>query len=59
MYQPKEVFQNGKQVNLETLNDLQKVWLSDLAYVDLNEEGYKKILKQGLTLDELREYIKK
>lgn len=47
-----------KKINLETLNDFQKIWLSDLAYVDLKEDGYKKILEQGLTLEEAREYIK-
>ena len=46
------------KINLKDLNDIQKVWLSDLAYVDITEEGYKKMFKEGITIFELREYAK-
>lgn len=46
------------RVNLSNLNDLQKVWLSDLAYIDINKEGYKKLLTGGFTLKEALKYIK-
>ena len=45
-------------VNLENLNDIQKTWLCDLSFVDIKEEGYKKIFEEGLTIKELRKYVK-
>lgn len=47
-----------EKVCLKYLNDVQKVWLCDLSYVDITEEGYKRIFQEGLTIKELREYIK-
>ena len=49
----------NNKVNLSDLNDLQKIWLSDLAYIDLTEEGHKKLLEGGFTLKESIKYIKK
>jgi len=46
------------KVNLGTLNDIQKSWLCDLSFVDITEEGYKKILEEGLTIKELKEFVK-
>lgn len=48
----------NNKVNLSDLNDLQKIWLSDLAYIDLTEEGHKKLLEGGFTLKESAKYIK-
>lgn len=47
-----------KKINLENLSDLQKVWLCDLSFVDITEEGYKKIVEQCITIEELKDYVK-
>lgn len=46
------------KINFENLNDLQKTWISELSYVDLTEEGYKKIIEGGLTVKALKQYVK-
>lgn len=46
------------KVNFENLNDIQKVWLCDLSFVDITEEGHKKISEEGLLIKDLRQYIK-
>lgn len=48
----------NNKVNLDSLNDIQKSWLCDLSYVDINEEGLKQINEKGLTIEELKKYIK-
>lgn len=46
------------KVCLDNLNDIQKMYLCDLSYVDITEEGYKKILEEGLVINELKYYVK-
>jgi len=48
----------NNKINFKNLNDLQKIWISELSYVDLTEEGYKKIIEGGLTVKELKQYVK-
>jgi len=45
-------------VSLENLNDIQKAWLCDLSFVDITQKGQKKICEEGLTIKELKKYIK-
>ena len=44
-------------INLETLNDKQKTCLTQLSYLNINEDGCKKILVDGLLVSDLISYI--
>lgn len=44
-------------INLENLNDIQKVWLTQLPYINLTNKGIAKIKKNGLLILNLDEYI--
>lgn len=46
-----------EKVNLETITEQQKMWLSQLSYLDINEEGRKKIAEGGITVSELKLYL--
>ena len=45
------------EINLETLTDRQKIWLSQLSYLDISKEGRDKIKNGGLTVSELRQHL--
>ena len=44
-------------VNLEALNDQQKSLLTQISYLDINEEGRKKIAEGGIFVSELYPYL--
>lgn len=46
-------------INLEILNDNQKIWLSQLSYLNINSLGVEKIMNGGLTISELSNYLEK
>lgn len=45
------------KINLETLNDRQKIWLSQLSYLDINELGKSRIKNGVLKVSELKDFI--
>lgn len=45
------------KINLSKLNDKQKIWLTQLSYLNLNKEGITKVCENGLTISELYEYL--
>ena len=45
------------KINLDTLNDQQKILLSQISYLDINNEGRNKIEKEGLSVLELKQYL--
>ena len=44
-------------INLEVLNDQQKTWLTQISYLDINDEGRKKINEGGILLKDLEQYL--
>lgn len=44
-------------ISLNNLTDRQKIWLSQISYLNINEQGRNKILNGGMTLHELEGYI--
>lgn len=46
-----------EKLNLGTLNDEQKSYLTQISYLDISEEGQKKIAEGGITVNELVNYI--
>lgn len=44
-------------INLEVLNDHQKTLLTQISYLDINDEGRKKIAEGGLLVSELYQYL--
>lgn len=44
-------------INLQQLNDKQKVWLTQLSYINLTHEGLKQIKTKKLTISNLDKYI--
>lgn len=44
-------------INLSSLNDNQKLWLSQISYLNFTEEGRKRMLNGGLTVAELKPYL--
>ena len=44
-------------INLEVLNDHQKTLLTQISYLDINDEGRKKITEGGLLVSELYKYL--
>lgn len=47
------------QLNLANINDKQKVWLTQLSYLNVTKEGIEKIKKDGLLVSELYKYLEK
>lgn len=45
------------KINLSNLNDIQKVWLTQLSYLNITKEGIIKIQKEGILISELYEYL--
>lgn len=46
-------------VSLSTLNDRQKIWLSQISYLNINSLGRQKIENGGLKVSELVNYLEK
>ena len=46
-----------QKINLNDLSDEQKVWLSQLSYLDINEEGRLKIEQGTMTINDLPNYL--
>ncbi|MBR6821219.1 MAG: DUF2974 domain-containing protein [Bacilli bacterium] len=44
-------------INLENLNDLQKSLLTQISYLNINDEGREKILNSGISVSELSTYL--
>lgn len=46
------------KVDLSNLSDMQKTMLTQISYLDINEEGMKKIKDGGLKVSELKNHLK-
>lgn len=47
----------NNNLNLDSLNDRQKIWLSQISYLNINEQGRKLITNGGINLYELKNYL--
>ena len=49
---------NGNGVNMHELNDEQKTWLTQMSYLNINEEGRKKLERgESIKVSELDQYL--
>ena len=50
---------NNSDINLQKLTDKQKVWLTQLSYINLTKEGLEKLKTESLTISEFDKFLDK
>jgi len=48
---------NNGVINLDNITDRQKIWLSQISYLNINEQGRNQILNGGINLYQLKDYL--